>query len=316
MGGIFGLNTYINGNKKGSTTNTTNDGEVKFGASNKDASTANVTRIGGIVGYGQSTLSSVINNGKITLYGVRNANGTISKGSDNFRSGTYVVAGIAGYKTEGKIENCENHGDIEIAGTLKELHATNKTEWKISGICSYLSTNLVGTCVCDGEIIVSGTIEGEANIGGKIGFTYADQDSETSNTNITIKKGAVLSGGAIIGGVICWTPMVTASHCTNYGTITIEEGATISTKCYIGGCVGMFLGITSSAKTAANMTNHGAIINNGTLTNGGVIGGTLGYANAAADYTYNDKKYTGCKVHTIKCNRASEPFVDILHFQN
>ncbi|MBR2858570.1 MAG: hypothetical protein IKB90_00545 [Alistipes sp.] len=305
MGSIFGLNTYINGNKKGPTTNTTNDGEVKFGASNNSATSANTTRIGGIVGYGQSRLTNIVNNGKITIYGTRNANGTISQASNAFRSGSYVIAGIAGYKTEGAIDNCSNHGDIEIAGTFKELHATNKTEWKIAGICSYLSTNLVGSCVCDGEIIVSGTIEGEANIGGKIAFTYADQDSETSNTNITIKKGAVLSGGAIIGGVICWTSMVTENHCTYKGTITIEEGATIGTKCYIGGCVGMFLGIkSSSAKTAKNMKNHGAILNNGTLTNGGFIGGTLGYAKAAADASYTDKDgntttYKNCKAHII-----------------
>ena len=299
MGGIVGLNTYKNSVKSGTITDTTNDGEVKFGASNPSATTSNTTRIAGITGYGQSSLTSVINNGTVTIYGTRNANGTISKGSNNFRTGSYVIAGIAGYKTEGKITDCENHGDIEIVGTLKELNATNKTEWKIAGIAGYLSTNLVGSCVCDGDIIVSGTIEGEANIGGKIAFTYADQDSETSNTNIIIKKGAVISGGAVIGGVISWTSMVSKNHVTNYGTITVEEGATIGTKCYIGGCVGMFLGIKTNVKTAENLKNHGTIKINGNLTSGGYVGGALGYVKAAADYTYDETSYKDCEAHII-----------------
>ena len=287
VGGILGVGLLqtVDGTKRSFTINNdVNNGEVKFGGSNLTATSTNATRIGGISGYTQGGLNSTVNNGKITIFGTRNANGTIGNEGNDYKNGTYVIAGLVGYKTEGKITDSQNHGDIEIAGTLKELHATNKTQWKIAGIVGYLSTDPVGTCVADGEIIVSGTIEGEANIGVMVAFTYNSTSSETCATNITIKKGAVLSGGAIIGGVLSWT--FTAPGTLTYtGTIKIEEGATIGTKCYIGGCVGSHIGTSKTARTLKNYTNDGYIINNGNLTNGGFIGGCVGYIAKAGDVT-------------------------------
>ena len=287
VGGILGVGLLqtVDGTKRSFTINNdVNNGEVKFGGSNLSATAANSTRIGGISGYTQGSLNSTVNNGKVTIFGTRNASGTIGNAGNEYKNGSYVIAGLVGYKTEGKITDSINHGDIEIAGTLKELHATNKTQWKIAGIVSYLSTDPVGTCEADGEIIISGTIEGEANIGGKVAFTYTSISSETCATDITIKKGAVLSGGAIIGGVLSWA-FTAPTTLTYTGTIKIEEGATIGTKCYIGGCVGSHIGTSKTARALKNYTNDGYIINNGNLTNGGFIGGCVGYVAKAGEVT-------------------------------
>ncbi len=288
IGGLFGVGLCqtIGGTKYTAVvSDCSNNGAVIFGASNPTATASEAFRFGGISGYTQNALTNCINNGKVTLCGTRNLKSRSNATTTNkYRNGTYLVSGIVGYKTEGKITNCQNHGDIEVSATIVDLYPTYKnpitekdikrtSELKVAGIVSYVSTNLVGTNVSDGEILISGTFGCEVDVAGSIAYTYAAQNSESSSSKIKVT--GTLNGGLIAGGVISWTPFNYETGNFN-GSIEITESAVVDSLCYVGGCVGRLFSHTTTARTITSLTNNGEIKIGGTLKRGCRIGGCVG----------------------------------------
>ena len=275
IGGVSAYNIYANTKTGYRIENCTNDAPINVGISRPDG-VANTLRVGGIAGYAQAALYYDKNYGKITISGNLNTNGKRATADNDYKDGTYVIAGIVGYKTEGRINGGENHGDIEVSATVKELHASTISQLRVAGIAGYLSTDIYesGSVISDGDITISGTFGCEVMVGGNIGLTYAGQTTDRCSSDIVIS--GKLNGGLHAGGVIglCYK----GTNVVEFdGSITVTEDATIGTACYIGGCVGRMQSHESSAYTAKIYRNRGNILFAGTSTaSDTIIGGCIG----------------------------------------
>ncbi len=265
LGGVIGVHTselsgyYIR--------SCVNNGDIIYNGSPKTATTKNVFKIGGIVGYSQGTLYSNINNGDIVIAGTFNSSGARPTSSNEYKNGTNVIAGIVGYKTVGKVYGCENHGDIIISGTLKELSTKTVSQIKIGGITSYISSgvdnaNASYSSVSDGKIEFSGTSDCELVIGGAVAHSYGTQSTLTSNAKIEISGTA--NQGVIIGGAYGWT-FYSVNSLTFGGTIDIKESAVIKKHCLVGGCIGGLTGVSTTVRKVSNLTNNGTLTLNGSF---------------------------------------------------
>ena len=277
VGGVVAYNIYADTkNKIGyRIENCTNNAPINVGISRPEG-VANTFRVGGIVGYAQAALYYDNNYGKITISGNLNTNGKRATADNDYKDGTYVIAGIVGYKTEGSIYGGENHGDIEVSATVTELSTNTISQFRVAGIVSYLSTDLKesGSVVSDGDITISGTFGCEVMVGGNIALTYSSQSTDRSKADIIIS--GQLNGGLHAGGVIglCYK----GTNVVEFdGSITITEDATIGTVCYIGGCVARAQAHGSTAYTDKIYRNRGNILFAGTSTAGDtVLGGCIG----------------------------------------
>ena len=289
LGGILGDHTTRKVNDVDQTSyyiyDSTNNAEIKMGASSVSGKAASV-RFGGITGYSQARFYRNINNAKITMSGNLNTNG--KRGKD----GTYVVAGVVGYKTHGSIYACQNHGEIVVSGSTTELHASTISQLKIGGIVCYSAQDLDGSnSVNTGKITVSGEFGCEVNVGGMAAYSY---NTSNSISNETCGADIVLSGkfnkGLIVGGVLSWAHYSTKGL-TYEGTIEVTKDAEISTLCYIGGCIGRLAIPDSTARSAQNMTNNGTIKFNGTSNAVTYVAGCIG--------VNNKESSSATKIHTI-----------------
>ena len=269
IGGVAAYNIYASTKTGYRIENCTNNAPINVGISRPEG-VANTLRVGGIVGYAQAALYYDKNYGKITVSGNLNTNGKRATTDNDYKDGSYVIAGIVGYKTEGGIYGGENHGDIEVSATVKELHASTISQFRVAGIVGYLSTDLKesGSVVSDGDITISGTFGCEVMVGGNIALTYAGQSTDRSNVDIIIS--GQLNGGLHAGGVIglCYK----GTNVVEFdGSITVTEDATIGTVCYIGGCVARAQAHGSTAYTDKIYRNRGNILFAGTSTAGDTI---------------------------------------------
>ena len=297
IGGIVGYNIYADTkNKIGyRIENCTNNAPLNIGLSRPEG-VASTFRVGGIAGYAQAALYYDKNYGKITISGNLNTNGKRATADNDYKDGTYVIAGIVGYKTEGGIYGGENHGDIEVSATVKELHASTISQFRVAGIVGYLSTDLKesGSIVSDGDITISGTFGCEVMVGGNIGLTYASQTTDRSKADIIIS--GQLNGGLHAGGVIglCYK----GTNVVEFdGSITVTEDATIGTACYIGGCVARAQAYGSTAYTDKIYRNRGNILFAGTSTaTDTVLSGCIGSSvvdDGAKTHTCSDMQNLG-----------------------
>ena len=266
VGGVVAYNIYADTkNKIGyRIEGCTNNAPINVGISRPEG-VANTLRVGGIVGYAQAASYYNINYGKITVSGNLNTNGKRATSDNDYKDGSYVIAGIVAYKTEGGIYGGENHGDIEVSATVKELSTSTISQLRVAGIVGYLSTDLKesGNVVSDGDITISGTFGCEVMVGGNIGLTYSGQTTDRSNADIIIS--GQLNGGLHAGGVIglCYK----GTNVVEFdGSITVTEDATIGTACYIGGCVARAQAHGSTAYTDKIYRNRGDILFAGTST--------------------------------------------------
>ena len=251
-----------------------NNAPLNMGLSRSSDKAATI-RLGGIAGYTQARLYRVVNSAKGTINysGNGTTNGARAEASNAYKSGSYVIGGIVGYKTEGRIYGAENHAAINVSGTWTEKHASKKGQLRIAGIVGYQSTALNDTIVSDGKITVSGTFGCEVNVGGLIGLTYATQSDDRSDANIEIS--GTFNGGLIVGGLIAITKMG-YSGSEYHGTINITESANIATKCYIGGAIGNLVDYETKSYSISNICNFGDITMAGTATSNLCIGGCVG----------------------------------------
>ena len=292
LGGVLGDHTTRKVNDVDQTSyytyDSTNNAEIKMGASSVSGKSSAI-RFGGITGYSQSKFYRNINNAKITMSGNLNTNG--KRGKD----GSYVVAGVVGYKTHGSIYACQNHGEIVVSGSTTELHASTISQLKIGGIVCYSAQDLDGSnSVSTGKITVSGNFGCEVNVGGMAAYSY---NVSNSISNETCGADIVLSGkfnnGLVVGGVLSWAHYSTKGL-TYTGTIEVTEDAVINGLCYIGGCVGQLAIPDGTARSAQDMTNDGTIKFNGTSNVKLHLGGCIGFNSNEAGNA------SSTKIHTIK----------------
>ena len=300
VGGIVGCNVYSDSNNKivYRIENCTNNAPINAGLSHPEGKSVGF-RFAGIGGYIQAASYYNINNaeGKITVSGNLNTNGSRATADNDYKSASYVIAGLVGYKTEGKVYGGENHADIVVSAKVKELSTKTISQIRVAGLVSYLSTDMndSGFVVSDGDITISGTFDCEIMVGGNIALTYASQTTDRCSSNIVIS--GQLNGGLHAGGVIglCYK----GTNVVEYdGSITVTEGATIGTCCYIGGCVGrMQSHETGTAYTAKVYRNRGNILFAGTSTaTDTCIGGCIGSSvvdEGAKTHTYSDMQNLG-----------------------
>ena len=263
--------------------------------SSSPATTAGGIKVAGITAYTQGDLQRVTNNkeGVITIGGVINTKGGRATADGNPRHGGYIVAGICGYKTVDSMIDCTNHGDINLPGTIVELHASTISEFRVAGIVGYTSKNGSGF-VSDGKITLNGTYGCEMSVAGSIAFHYNTiSGEEKSSTKIEISGDC--SKGLVVGGVVGYT-YVKASDLEYNGSINVTKDAVIGTKCYIGGCAGLLMSAKGTAYSSPNgvycndCTNNGAITVNGTINCAPCIGGVVGYNYVGVD---------GAKVYSL-----------------
>ena len=295
IGGVAAYNIYASTKTSYRIENCTNNAPINVGISRPEG-VANTFRVGGIAGYAQAALYYDKNYGKITISGNLNTNGKRATADNDYKDGTYVIAGIVGYKTEGGIYGGENHGDIEVSATVKELSTKTISQFRVAGIVGYLSTDLKesGSIVSDGDITISGTFGCEVMVGGNIGLTYASQTTDRSNTDIIIS--GQLNGGLHAGGVIglCYK----GTNVVEFdGSITVTEDATIGTACYIGGCVARAQAYGSTAYTDKIYRNRGNILFAGTSTaTDTILSGCIGSSvvdDGAKTHTCSDMQNLG-----------------------
>ena len=250
--------------------------------SSSPATTAGGIKVGGITAYTQGDLQRVTNNkeGVITIGGVINTKGGRATANGNPRHGSYIVAGICGYKTVDSMIDCTNHGDINLPGTIVELHETTISEFRVAGIVGYTSKNGSGF-VSDGKITLNGTYGCEMSVAGSIAFHYNTvSGDEKSSTKIEISGNC--NKGLVVGGVVGYT-YVKVSDLEYNGSINITNDAVIGTKCYIGGCAGLLMSAKGTSYSSPSgvycndCTNNGAITVNGTINCTPYIGGVVGY---------------------------------------
>ena len=295
VGGIVAYNIYASTKTGYRIENCTNNAPINVGVSRPEK-VASTLRIGGIAGYAQAALYYDKNYGKITVSGNLNTNGKRATADNDYKDGTYTIGGLVGYKTEGRIQGGENHGDIEVSATVTELHASTISQLRVAGLAGYLSTDIneSGYVVSDGDILISGTFGCEVMVGGNIALTYASQTTDRSNVDIVIS--GKLNGGLHAGGVIglCYknTNVVEFD-----GSITVTEDATIGTSCYIGGCVARVQSHDASSFSAKIYRNRGNILFAGTSTaSDTIISGCVGSSvldSGAKTHASSDMKNLG-----------------------
>ena len=263
----------------------TNNAPLNIGADSIEGKSSNI-RVGGITAYTQGDLCNCTNEkgGTITISGNRNTNGTRATG-ESPRNGSHVVAGICGYKTVDEMQNCTNHADIIMSGTITELSTKTISEFKVSGIVCYTSKNGSGF-VSDGTIKLTGTFGCEMQVAGSVGHHYNTISGEESSST-KIEVSGACNKGLIIGGVVGST-YVKVSDVEYNGTINITKDATVGTLCYIGGGVGRLMSAKGSYSSPSgvyckDVTNNGTITVNGTINCPTNIGGCIGRHEVAVD---------------------------------
>ena len=264
----------------------TNNAPINVGADSIEGKSGN-TRVGGITAYTQGDLRYCTNEkeGTITISGNRNTNGTRATGTSP-RNGSHVVAGICGYKTVDNMDECTNHADIIMSGTITEIHASTVSEFKVSGVVCYTSKNGTGL-MSDGTIKLTGTFGCEMQVAGSVGHNYNTlEGDEKSSTKIEVS--GACNKGLIIGGVVGST-YVKVGDVEYSGSINITKDAVIDDHCYIGGGVGRLMSAKGSSYSSPsgvyckNVTNNGTITINGTINCTPYIGGCIGRHEVAVD---------------------------------
>ncbi|MBR5704206.1 MAG: hypothetical protein IKX45_08155 [Bacteroidales bacterium] len=248
IGGIAGWNAAaVSGN---------NDGNVVISSGTTFTKSAH---IGGIIGHGESPVSSSTNSGIISNDAPMNDTG-----------GYLQVGGIVGYNnTPCTITDCHNTGDVtntaDAAGYLYVGGITSESDAEISG------------CTNTGDVSNSGDSGNEHPIcvGGITGVASANVTSSSNGTD-TLPGGTISNTGnsaedICIGGVIGWNNNKEVTNCFNKGDVTNSgDGGNIAA----GGVVGWS---SATSSYVAPNTNSGTITNTGTASTAAYTGEVIGH---------------------------------------
>ena len=215
---------------------------VKFSECENNASVTGVDYVGGIVGYAPQyvteislckNLDNITGNLYVGGYAGR-ADGVTMRSLKNSQTitGKVYVGGIAGYA--GKLEYCENSGNISIEGY--ELNSKLEKISYVGGLAGY-ATGALG-CTNTSNIDVS---EGGRYVGGLVGYLCAKRAASSPvNDN---KNSGEIKGTDYVGGMFGY---MTVQEAKNNDTIEVKNnvnsGAVIATGNYAGGIAGYVCG--------------------------------------------------------------------------
>ena len=238
--GIFGhSSTNTDTNDRGLTIdNCENSGAIDFiGTVGAD------TRLGGIIGYGNSTaaipttISNNVNSGAIT----------VKEGASI--SGTLYLAGVVGHSVRGNLSNLVNSGAITIEdGT--DLSATN-----VGGIISQHSSSggTFNVATNNGAITISATNSDIVRAGGVASLLVGKTTDIVNNGNITYsgKTSSRTASPVFIGGVVSQLSYYASlKDATNTGNILCNTGGGSTLSINVGGVV-----CCSACGNIQNLTN-------------------------------------------------------------
>ena len=240
--------------------------------------------IGGCVGYSQSTSNG---NSDSSNSGVVE----IAKESV-FNEATYI-AGLAGC-TKYDVTDCTNSGPLSIAGTFNgQTYIAGNTAWPF-GNRTISGGNNSGAITITGDTSFTkvGDVSAKyddsvkvVNINPFIAGCFANGSSNITGSNnsgaITIKGGAKLNSGYLIGGIASTTTYAVSS-CENSGGIKFETDSEISNNAFISGGIAHIENGKDSNGSINNLTNRGSIEFYGTNAYRLYIGGCIGHAKLTA----------------------------------
>ncbi len=231
---------------------------------------SNITKVGGIVGYGSGHIDNCINYGDVEGKGGRTGgingeqNGATLTNSKNYgkvTSGGATTGGIAGLgSTKAQITNCINEGSVY------------STHENVGGIVGNASGAIVVDCTNYADI--HGKANNVAGIAGQCGG--ATITSCINNGDIT---GEAVSTGGITGNNA--TSTVT-TKCTNNGDVT--------GKTKVGGIAG-YCGYGSYAHVAEGNVNTGKVVS--TNEDEEYLGLIIGHYNHTYDGVSAEEEYIG-----------------------
>ena len=242
--------------------NCINKGDITVSHTQPADANAGRFTIGGIVAWSQGYCDNNTNEGTITV------NSTFYAHAKS--QATHCIAGIVGYKTVKKVENCYSKGAIVVGGKMTsnaDIKATNEAVLCIAGLIGY-STQTTPLNYNEGcSITVTGDYEALLYVGG-FGGRLPGSSELTNKAPVTITNTAKMKG-LLMGGIAGFHEGKPTND-TNDAPITyngdvnmtgIGDGTNTSgcTFFSIGGVIGR--GTTN----ATNLTNT----KNGVITMGG-----------------------------------------------
>ena len=278
--GVSGVCTYY-AKASGSTTDSTNRGDINFNASvsmHADiASTATYGKvnISGVIGYVTGTMNNLKNYGNINIGSDAAVTSIVGNGIH--------IAGITSLQSKA-ITTALNEGDINIHSNVTfdngiTTDADNLiASTCIGGIAGYVSAGARTGVTNKGNITMNGTIKSINHMGGIAGLATSGNSSEIHNSgNLTIngEHSTNLWFGGVIGKYI---EAATISDSSNSGDVTINKYSTSSTYVYLSGMIGS----AAAAITMKNCHNTGVVTMAETVTGGfeSYTGGLVGYPNS------------------------------------
>ena len=222
--------------------------------------------VGGLVGYNIANPGTAdISDSSVTGMSV-NAGGVDENGSSN-------VGGLVGFNynggiTTGTVTGVNVTGSSSVGGLVGQNHGKD------------VGANINGSHVSGGSVIGN-----ENNVGGLVGFNYADGtgtadiiDSSVSGVSVS---GSIVTGNSNIGGLVGYnnSGSITSSSVTG-GSVS---GSSVSGTSYVGGLVGYNFSGSISA-SSVNGGTGGVSVSGSSVSGSSYVGGLVGY-NLSASIT-------------------------------
>ena len=242
--------------------NCINKGDITVSHTQPADANAGRFTIGGIVAWSQGSCVNNTNEGTITVNSTFYAHAKSQT--------THCIAGIVGYKTVKKVENCYSKGAIIVGGKMTsnaDIKATNEAILCIAGLIGY-STQTTPLNYNEGcSITVTGDYEALLYVGGFGGRLPATSEM-TNKAPINITSTAKMKG-LLLGGVTGFNEGKPTNN-TNDAPITYNGDVNmtgIGDGSYTSGCTYFSIGgvVGRGTTNATNLTNT----KNGVITMGG-----------------------------------------------
>lgn len=152
------------------------------------------------------------------------------------------ASGIVNTATGARLIDCVNSGNIRVKGTVS-IGVYQRPYFAVGGICALTnaSTEFL-RCSNNGSIVYDAStyqyefsLEGQAIIGGIVGYSHGDTLNDCSNVgDISLKEYGEEKTGGRIGGILGYSLHISkVNRCSNSGNILCEEQ-----NFHIGGIIG------------------------------------------------------------------------------
>lgn len=251
--------------------------------------------LGGIIGYGTATGTTVTNCKNAGSVNPNDSARTYSQNASRY------IGGIAGYLATIPVEECSNYGKVDGASiSTWTTTSTYVTYGVVGGIVGQIYN--AGVSDCENW----GNVSGPNKNGGIAGYAYgtaAKPSAVTScrnygqvSSNTTVAVSSSSYGISVSGGIAGLAGAYgTFTDCVNYGSIysgkvTVDEsGQTVvegtGTWTIAGGIVGYSNAATASVSSCANYGSIVGVAGTNATYFGGCAGGITGFDNLATTIT-------------------------------